>query len=73
MAANLIDIVGGPADGKRISRPPCPTLNVPTGTGGEFVYTLRRCRNASGNLVEVLAPAGRLINPEWLAANKLTN
>jgi hypothetical protein len=68
-----VEIVGGPADGRNIDRPSRPTVQVATITGGRFIYTLRRCRNAAGDVVEVLAPAGRPIDPKWLATNNLTN
>jgi hypothetical protein len=73
-----IEIVGGPADGQQIERPRAATVIVPVeipgkaGFGG-FKYTLRRCRNADGSIIEVLAPAGRTIDPSWLAVRKLKN
>lgn len=76
MAGVMIDIVGGPAHGQAIDRPKTSTVQVPVlgpGGFGAFVYTLRRCRDSSGRIVEVLAPAGQLIDPAYLAANKLTN
>lgn len=76
MAGIMIDIVGGPAHGNAIDRPKTSTVHVPV-SGPEgfsvFAYTLRRCRNSSGKIVEVLAPAGQLIDPAYLAANKLSN
>jgi hypothetical protein len=71
-----IDFVGGPAHGEKIDRPNVSTVNVPViGTGGfgQFQYTLRRCKNRYGRIVEVLAPAGRNLDPNWLKQNDLTN
>lgn len=74
----MVDVVGGPANGSTIERPSANTLNVPVLIPGHdglgmFQYTLRRCQDARGHIVEVLAPAGRPIDPAWLAARKLTN
>lgn len=71
-----IDIVGGPSHGQQTERPRASTVLVPVPPftpETAFRYTLRRCRDASGGLVEVLAPAGRPIDAAWLASRKLTN
>lgn len=71
-----IDIVGGPANGEQAERPTTSTVIVPViGAGGfgTFSYTLRKCRDANGDLVEVLAPAGQNIDPRYLASHKLKN
>ncbi len=71
-----IDFVGGPAHGDRIDRPNVSTVNVPVidaGGFGEFQYTLRQCKNRNGGIIEVLAPAGQNLNPNWLKQNDLTN
>jgi hypothetical protein len=68
-----IAFVGGPCNGKEIERPKASTVNIPTAGGGQFQYTLRRCRDASGNVVELLAPAGRQIDSDYLKARKLRN
>jgi hypothetical protein len=71
-----IDIVGGPAHGRQTERPRASTVLVPVAGCGRdeaFRYTIRRCRDAAGDVVEVLAPAGREIDPVWLKARKLTN
>ena len=78
MASPMIDIVGGPLDGKKIQKPKAPTVIVPITVPGEpgfcqFIYTLRRVKDAKGNVLYVLAPAGRDVDRKWLAANKLTN
>ena len=76
MASPMIDIVGGPADGKKIERPRGLGLIVPIENSGRFApfsYTLRRVKDARGNVLEVLAPAGRDVDRKWLAANNLTN
>lgn len=72
----VIEFVGGPAAGHKIARPTSSTVIVPVpgkGGFGEFRYTLRRCRDAAGNVIEVLAPAGLPIDHAWLAARKLFN
>lgn len=68
-----IEFVGGPAHGATIDRPRKATVNVPTSSLGQFAYTLRRCRDADDNIVEVLAPAGREIDRKWLVARGLKN
>lgn len=52
-----IDIVGGPLHGKRTDIPRKPSVVVGVKVPGEpgfcqFSYTLRRCRNAAGEVVE---------------------
>lgn len=74
----LIKVVGGPAHGKKLERPhsDITTISVPvfSKTGVElFQYTVRRCRNASGDTVELLSPAGQQIDPSHLKLNGLTN
>ncbi|WFT94331.1 hypothetical protein QA633_39685 [Bradyrhizobium barranii] len=73
MTQARVEFVGGPAHGATIDRPRKATVNVPTPSLGQFTYTLRRCRGAGGDLVEVLAPAGRDIDRAWLAARGLRN
>ena len=68
MTHTRVEFVGGPAHGATIERPRTATVKVPTPSLGTFTYTLRRCRDANGNIVEVLAPAGREIDRAWLAA-----
>jgi hypothetical protein len=72
--------VGGPANGNSIEGPlAVPTVNVPVsihGTAGSFrtfQYTLRRVRDEEGRVFEILAPAGRPVDPLFLAAHKLKN
>jgi hypothetical protein len=71
----MIDFVGGPANGQRIERPKpdVATINIPTSSGGQFQYTLRRCRDELGKMVLVLAPAGREIDSAYLKKHKLRN
>jgi hypothetical protein len=73
----MIEFVGGPVHGRKIERPTTGNIRVPvrdeTGQFGVCHYTLRRTWDAHGNVVEVLAPAGRQIDPAWLAAHKLRN
>lgn len=73
MTHTRIEFVGGPAHGASMDRPKKPTVNVPTPSLGQFVYTLRCCRDAGGKVVEVLAPAGQEIDRKWLAARGLKN
>lgn len=76
-----IYFIGGPANGNSIEGPltGAGTVCVPTttsgraGTFGTFTYTLRRVRDEAGNVIEVLAPAGRPVDPMFLAAHKLKN
>lgn len=72
-----IEMVGGPAHGKKIPRPFAPTVIVPIMNSKraiiEFKYTLRRCRTREGLLVEVLAPAGQNVDERWLKARGWTN
>jgi len=78
MTQARIEFVGGPADGKTIERPKASRVAVPVvipgqpGVGQCF-YTLRRCRDDDGNIVEALAPAGRDVDRKWLAARGLKN
>jgi len=71
----MIAFVGGPADGQKTERPKpnIGTINIPTNGGGQFQYTLRRCRDEFGKPVEVLAPAGQEIDPSYLKKHKLRN
>lgn len=74
--SSKIVIVGGPADGQKIERPTASTVKIPVlgkGGFGSFDYTLRSCRDTRGAIIEVLAPAGRPIDPAYLVAHKLTN
>ncbi|MCK1577748.1 hypothetical protein [Bradyrhizobium sp. 174] len=73
MSGYRVEFVGGPADGETIERPKASTVNVPTRGGGSMAYTMRRCRDAGGKVVEVLAPAGREIDRKWLVARALKN
>ncbi|MGR4927238.1 hypothetical protein ACIPUD_10550 [Bradyrhizobium sp. CAR08] len=72
MIHTRIELVGGPADGETIERPKASTVNVPTLGGGSMAYTMRRCRDAGGKVVEVLAPAGRemIANGSSLAGSR---
>jgi hypothetical protein len=73
--SKMVAFVGGPADGQMMERPKpnIGTIYIPTSSGGRFPYTLRRCRNEFGDTVEVLAPAGRDIDPTYLKKHKLRN
>lgn len=77
MAGEFVMFVGGPLHGLTMERPTASSISVPVfglGSGAAVaVYTMRRCRNAGGGIVEVLAEAGRDIDPKWLKANGLTN
>ncbi|MFH0303452.1 hypothetical protein AAFX91_41380 [Bradyrhizobium sp. 31Argb] len=73
MTKSLIEFVGGPAHGAKTERPRAATVNVPTPSLGTFAYTMRRCCDADGNVVEVLAPAGREIDRAFLARRGLRN
>ncbi|WP_143035567.1 hypothetical protein [Bradyrhizobium sp. Rc2d] len=73
MAKTLVEFIGGPAHGARMTRPRVATVNVPTPSLGRFAYTIRRCRDNDGNLVEILAPAGREVDPAFLAKRGLRN
>lgn len=71
-----VHFVGGVSHGSfTMERPTCPTMIVPDpcGSGGQYIYTLRRCRDSAGELVEVLAPAGQEIDGKWLLNNGLRN
>ncbi len=56
-----------------MTRPRVATVNVPTPSLGRFAYTIRRCRDDDGNPVEILAPAGREVDPAFLAKRGLRN
>jgi len=73
MTKTLVEFIGGPAHGARMTRPRVATVNVPTPSFGRFAYTIRRCRDEDGNLVEILAPAGREVDPAFLAKRGLRN
>ncbi|MCK1322132.1 hypothetical protein IVA94_14770 [Bradyrhizobium sp. 156] len=71
-----IEFVGGPAHGATMERPRTSTVNVPvpdTMGIGQASYTMRRCRSEAGDIVEVLAVAGRPIDAAWLARRGLRN
>ena len=71
-----IEISGGPFDGRWISPPKVSNVALPIPVQGGWSrkqYTLRRCRDRAGNVVEVLAQAGRDIDPEWLGERGLSN
>lgn len=75
----IVRFVGGPADGQAIEGDydhSVATVNVPVpgkGGFGTFQYTLRKCRDASGNPVMIMAPAGRQVDPAYLAKHKIKN
>lgn len=73
MTQARVEFVGGPAHGATTDRPLKATVNVPTPSLGQFAYTLRRCRDVDGNVVQVLAPAGCEIDRKWLRARGLKN
>lgn len=69
-----VHFVGGPAHGQfTLERPKPSTMIIPAQDLSQFRYTLRRCRDSAGEIIEVLAPAGQEIDRKWLAANGLRN
>lgn len=66
-----IAVVGGLADGTRISRPTSEKTTIRV-AGAKAEYTVRRLRSWELKLVEVMAPVGERIDPFYLAANGLT-
>ncbi len=74
-----VKFVGGPADGQEIFgeyNHTVATVNVPVPGAdgfGVFQYTLRKCQDAAGNVVLIMAPAGRPIDPAYLAKHGLKN
>lgn len=80
-----VAVVGGPLSGLKVDRPNAPKLSIPirevgwrgpTFEGdqgwGSFTYSLRRTRTADGGMIELLAPLGEPIAPEYLALHNLT-
>lgn len=62
MPRSIIAVVGGPADGYSIVRPPRDQVTFPL-QGGDIRYTVRRLRTASGRPREVLAIADAPLAP----------
>jgi hypothetical protein len=80
-----VAVVGGPISGMKVDRPQAKFLIVPipeqlhwpmADDGGisnwSCKYSVRRARTPDGELVELLAPDGEPVAPEYLALHKLT-
>jgi hypothetical protein len=72
----MVTFVGGPVHGKEIEYTDAHAVHIPVRQPegvGTFTYTMRKCKDANGNVVAVLAPAGKDIDKAWLKANGLKN